>query len=449
MRKLLALIACIALIGTDVIAKDKGKELDSVVTHWKNLAKFNGSVLVMQHGKELLYKGYGIRAVDYGNISAEKTLYMIGGATEMFTSTIVFKLQEDGKLSINDTLSKYLPDFPNSKKITLKHLLSHSSGIYDYMNNDSLYIRSVVTPVERSVMLKYFQNKPLAFKPGNKVQYSTSNYFLLGMVIEKVTDTNYYAAVRQYILNPLNIENSGFNFGGFASWDKAQGYSILNTIRFIPAFTIDSTISYAAAGLFTSAECMKKFFDGMETNKILKQSSREAMTTEVGGGFAYGWQVKDIYGKKAIGHTGETYGFVNSFFMIPEDSTVIILMNNDFESEVFKIADNLAAVLYDQTYELPKRREAVFLEQRRLESYEGRYEFPDGADLNVYSRDKLLWGKMTNGEEFTMLADKQPDEFFMSSVDIEFYFVREKGTNLVTDVVVRQNRKETKGHKWQ
>mgnify|MGYP000474390735 CR=1 FL=1 len=449
MRKLLAFTACIILIGTNAIAKDKDKELDSVVTHWKNLAKFNGSALVMQHGKELLYKGYGIRAVDYGNISAEKTLYMIGGATEMFTSAIVFKLQEEGKLSINDTLSKYLPDFPNSRKITLKHLLSHSSGIYDYMNNDSLYTIGVVTPVERSVMLSYFKNKPLAFKPGSQVQYSTSNYYLLGMVIEKAADTNYYAAMRKYILDPLGIENSGFNFGGFASWDKAQGYSILNTMRFIPAFNIDSTISYAAAGLFTSAEGMKKFFNAMMSNKILKKSSWETMTTEQGGGFAYGWQVKDIYGKKAIGHTGETYGFASTFFMIPEDSTVIILMNNDFESEVFMIADDIAAVLYDQPYELPARREAVFLEQRRLESYEGRYEFPDGADLNVYARDKLLWGKMTNGEEFTMLADKKMDEFFMSSVDVEFYFIREKGTNLVTDVIVRQNRKEIKGHKWQ
>ncbi|MCB9047544.1 MAG: beta-lactamase family protein [Chitinophagales bacterium] len=448
MKKILALAAGI-IISTGAIAKDKGRELDSIVTHWKNLAKYNGSALVTHHGKELLYKGYGIRAVDYGNIDAKKTLYIIGGATEMFTSTLVFKLQEEGKLSINDTLSKYLPDFPNSKKITLKQLLAHRSGVYDYMNNDSLYLKSVVAPMERKELMGYFKNKPLNFKPGSKTEYSTSDYYLLGMIIEKVTDTTYYAAMRQYILDPLKIENSGFNFGGFASWDKAQGYDILNTSRFIPAFPIDSTISFASAGLFTSAEGINRFFKAMMSNKILKKNSWETMTTDQGDGFAYGWQVKEIDGKKAVGHTGETYGFVSSCFMIPEDTTFIILMNNDFESEVFKIADNLEAALYDQPYSLPERRESVFLEQRRLESYEGRYEFENGQDMNVYTRDKLLWGKMTNGEEFTMLADKKPDEFFMASVDIEFYFIRDRKTNLVTDVIVRQNRKELKGHKWQ
>lgn len=447
MRKLLAFTTCILLIGTLATARDK--ELDSIVTHWKNLAKFNGSVLVMQHGKQLLYKGYGIRAVDYGNIDAEKTLYLIGGATEMFTSALIFKLQEEGKLSINDTLYKYLPDFPNSRKITLKHLLSHRTGIYDYMTNDSLYTRGILAPLERSFILDCFQNKPLAFKPGTEYMHSTSNYFLLGMVVEKVTDKTYYDALREYILDPLKIENSGFDFGGFASWDKAQGYSILNTLRYIPSYVIDSTVSYSAAGLFTSADGMNKFFQAMLGNKLLKKSSWQAMTKEQGGNYALGWEVKEIYGKKAIGHTGETYGFVSSCFIIPEDSTIILLLNNDFESEVFKIFDNIAAALYNKPYELPARREAVFLEPRKLESYEGRYEFSDDLDLNVYTRDKLLWGKMTNSEEFTMLADKIPDEFFMTSVDIEFRFIRDKKTNLVTDVIVRQNRKESKGHKWQ
>lgn len=447
MRKLLAFTACIILIGT--IATARNKELDSIVTHWKNLAKFNGSALVMQHGEQLLYKGYGIRAVDYGNIDAEKTLYLIGGATEMFTSTLIFKLQEEDKLSINDTLYKYLPNFPNSKKITLKQMLAHRTGIYDYMANDSLYLRGILAPLDRSFILDCFQNKPLAFKPGADFMYSTSNYFLLGMVIEKVTDTNYYAALREYVLNPLGIENSGFNFGGFASWDKAQGYSILNTGRYIPAYVIDSTVSYSAAGLFTSADGIKKLFQAMLNNKLLKKSSWKTMTTEQGGGYAYGWQVKDIYGKKAIGHTGETYGFASSFYMIPEDSAIIVLMNNDFESEVFRISDNIAAALYQQPYELPARREAVFLDAKKLQSYDGRYEFEGGIDLNVYSRDKLLWGKMSNSEEFTMLADKIPDEFFMVSVDIEFRFIRDKKTNQVTDVIMRQNRKEMKGHKWQ
>ena len=109
MRKLLLLTTCVLLIWANkTIAQDKQRELDSIITHWQSLAKFNGTVLVAQHGKTILHKGYGILAVDNGNRLDEKTLFITGGCTEMFTATVIFKLQEEGKLNIEDKLSKYL-----------------------------------------------------------------------------------------------------------------------------------------------------------------------------------------------------------------------------------------------------------------------------------------------------------------------------------------------------
>lgn len=449
MNRLALTVGIVLLMSTNASAGDKVQEIDSIVKQWQSMAKFNGSVLVAQHGNIILHKGYGIRAVDQGNIVAETTLYMIGGMTEMFTAALVFKLQEQGKLSIDDTLGKYLAGYPNGGDIRIKHLLSHQSGIFDYMANDSLYTVGVLSPREQEEILSFFRDTALAFEPGTKVQYSTSNYYLLGMVIEKVYGDDYYTAVRKEIFEPLKIENSGFNYAGFASWDKSQGYNILNTQRFVPAFPADSTIGYAAAGLFTSTTGLYKWVQAMQANKLLKESSWQAMTTEQGNEFGYGWEVKDIDGKKAVGHTGETYGFVGALNLIEEDSTVVIVLSNDFESEVYKIKDDIIAALYDKPYKLPRKREHVFLEQRRLDQYSGTYELPDGTNLNLYSHDKMLWGKIGGQSEFTLLADLEPDVFFMSSVDVEFYFIRDKKTNLVTDVIIRQNRKEQKAHKWQ
>lgn len=448
--KIWLIIACTAFVCINrTHAQDKAKELDSVISHWTGLAKFSGTVVVAQHGEKIIHKGYGLLSHHQERKPDEKSLYITGGLTEMFTSALVFRLQEEGKLSVKDTLGKYLPGFPFSNKVTLAHLLSHTSGVHDYMSDDNLYTAGITTPREREDIINLFKDKPLTVEPGTKFFPSGSDYYLLGMVVENVTGTSYYDALRKYIITPLGMENTGFDYGRFASWDKSQGYSILNTQRLLPAFAIDSTVSFASGGLFTGSEGMYKFAQAMLGNKLLKKSSWQTMTTPQKDSFAYGYELATIAGKKAIGHTAETFGYVHCFYVIPEDSTVIIIMSNDFESEIFYILDDITAVLYNQPYTLPKPRSSVFLEESRLKHYEGRYEFEEGMDLNVYSHDKLLWGKIAGGEEFTMLADVKPDEFFMSSVDVEFRFIRDKKTNLVTHVIIRQNRKELLGKKWQ
>ncbi|HEY9176360.1 MAG TPA: serine hydrolase domain-containing protein [Flavipsychrobacter sp.] len=448
--KIWLLIVCTTLACiNNIYAQDKAKELDSVINHWTALTKFSGTVLIAQKGKKIVHKGYGLLSHHQERKPDERSLYVTGGLTEMFTSALVFRLQEEGKLSINDTLAKYLPEFAFSKKVTLAHLLSHTSGIHDYMTDDNLYTMSITTPRERQEIVRLFKNQSLKFEPGTNFSPSATDYYLLGMVVEKVTGTSYYDALRKYVADPLEMENTGFDYNRFASWDKSQGYSILNNQRLLPAFVIDSTVSYAGGSMFTGTEGMYKFAKAMLGNKLLKKSSWQTMTTPQKDSFAYGFELATIAGKKAIGHTAETYGYVHSFYVIPEDSTVIIIMSNDFESEIFYLQDDIIAALYDQPYTLPKPRSSVFLEESRLKHYEGRYEFEEGMDMNVYSRDKLLWGKISGGEEFTMLADVIPDEFFMSSTGVEFRFIRDKKTNLVTHIIIRQNRKELLGRKWQ
>ncbi|MBZ0100298.1 MAG: beta-lactamase family protein [Taibaiella sp.] len=450
MKKWLTAVCIMFALAGNIHAQDKPRELDSIVLHWTALGKYSGTILVAQKDKILLHKGYGIISHHQeGKRPDENTLYITGGLTEMFTSALVFRLQEEGKLSIKDTLSKYLPEFPFSNKVTIGHLLSHTSGIDDYMMDDSLYMMGTTTPRERKDITGIIKRMPLSSEPGKEYKPSASNYFLLGMVVEKVTGTGYYEAMHKYIITPLGMKNTGFNYGGFGSWDKSQGYSILNYQRMLPAFPVDSTVSFASGALFTSTKGMQKLAQAMLGNKLLKKSSWQTMTTAQVDSFAYGFEVRELAGRKAIGHTAETYGYVHCFYVLPEDSTVIVILSNDFESEIFYILDDIIAVLYNQPYTLPKPRSSVFLEEARLKHYEGRYEFENGMDLNVYARDKLLWGKMNGGQEFTMLADVIPEEFFMSSADVEFRFVRDRKTNLVTHIIIRQNRKEITGKKWQ
>lgn len=449
MRKLLLFIACFGLVHQVSFARDIKRELDSIVSTWEYTEKFSGSVVVMQHGKVLLNKGYGVSIANSGKKPDENTLYLVGETTEMFTSAVIFKLFEQGKLGISDKMTKYLPEIKEYDEVTIKDLLTHRSGIPDYFTSAALHASSVFTPHSRTQIMEIITGKTLMFKPGTNYNHSFSNFYLLGLIIERVSGMSYYEAVKKLVLTPAGIKDAGFDFNGLASWDKAQGYTILTSTRMIPAFYVDSTIGYSAAGLFMSANGLYKWAKAALDNKVLKKSSWQVMTNAQGNNYGHGWETKELYGKTAVGHTGELPGFISNFYMVPEDSTIIIILSNDFESETTLILENIAAALYDHVYTLPKKRIPVFLQPDKLEFYVGSYEFPDKSNMSIYIKEGQLWGKIAGQDEFTIVADAVFDEFFMNSVGTEFKFHRDKKTRLITHVVVRTNRKETIAQKWQ
>lgn len=440
MRNIILFIVLSIIQINNVQAKDIKRELDSVVSSWERLAKISGSVVVLQHGKVLLNKGYGVIRANSGTPPTENTLYVLGESTEMFTATLIFKLVEDKKISLQDTITKYLPELPEYRKVTIKDLLTHRSGIDDYFTNPKLMERNTMSTRTKTQIMNIITSMPLRFEPGSSHYYSFSNYYILGLIIERVAKMPYYDAIQQYILRPVGIRDAGFDFNGLPSWDKAQGYSILNFTRMIPAVAMDSTITASAAGLYMSPNSMYKWANAMLENNILKKNSWQVMTNASGNNFLHGWEQRDFYGKRAIGHNGEVPGFVNHFYVVPEDSTIIIIMSNDFESETVKIMNDLVAALYDKPYTLPQPKVSVFLEPKRLEFYTGIYS-SEGIDMNIYIDQGQLWSKIDNQQEVTLVADAKPDEFFMNGKDMEFKFFRDKN-NQITHMVVRYNRRE-------
>ncbi len=445
--KPLLLLTVLFTSYNNTFAQSKIMELDSVVATWTNVAKYNGTAMVVKGKDTLLMKGYGPKDVNRNYACDPNTLFQIGQITEVFTSALVFKLQEDGLLSIKDKVSKYYPDFPHGDKITIEHLLTNTAGIPDYMKDDSFFLASIHVPRSRNDVLRAFYNKPLNHKPGSKHEISQSNYAMLGYIIEKVTGQKYYIALRERLLNEIGTTNTGFNFGGYASWDKAKGYQVLNKFRVLRSIPLDSTVGYASAGLFSGAKDLMRFAKAVINKEYLSAESWDKATTEYKDDYAYGWQIKDVYGKKAIGHIGITTGFVSNFLIIPEDSLTVILLGNDMENEINRLQADVLAAIYDQPYELPKPKPVLRLSERILEDYVGRYELPNGDDINFYIKNGLLYGRMIGQDEFTMLAEKV-DKFYIQPVDMEFTFVR-NDKNEITDVIVRRLRTDLKAHKWQ
>jgi CubicO group peptidase (beta-lactamase class C family) len=198
-------------------------EIDAFCTSLSEQYKFSGSVLIATKGEVVLQKGYGWKDVSKHQQNAPEGIYQIGSLTKSFTAQVILKLMEDGKISLSDPLNKYFPLIYPGSNITIKHLLTHTSGIPTF-DIDEGEDTIAFHPVPKDTMLKLITNRPLLFSPGDKFNYSNTGYFLLGLIIEKVTGESYQEIVRKLIFDPLNMRRSGFDFNHLPDTLKATGY---------------------------------------------------------------------------------------------------------------------------------------------------------------------------------------------------------------------------------
>jgi len=184
MKKIFVLVAVLFVVHFSFAQGDK---LDALIDAYAKLYKFNGSALVAKNGVILLNKGYGYRNATDKVANNEQTIFQLGSVTKQFTSAVILKLQEEKKLSVSDKLSKYFPGYPKGDSITIEQLLTHTSGIYNYTNDQKFMANEVTKSANREMMMALFKDKPLDFSPGSSWSYSNSGYSLLGYIIEAVT----------------------------------------------------------------------------------------------------------------------------------------------------------------------------------------------------------------------------------------------------------------------
>ena len=195
-----ALLLLLCLFSYNLKGQNLGDNLDSMANLYAQLKNFNGSVLVAQKGTILLQKGYGYKDVTQKTRVDANSLYQYGSVTKEFTATLIMYLQEKGKLTLQDKLSKYFPELPFADSVTIYHLLTHTSGIYNYTRDGDFMKSEAVKPATKEKIFALFKSKPLEFTPGSKFSYSNSGYSILGYIIEKATVKPYESLMREIIL---------------------------------------------------------------------------------------------------------------------------------------------------------------------------------------------------------------------------------------------------------
>lgn len=363
------------LLANSLLAQDSTKiKLEELLNAYAKLNRLNGSVLVAKQGVVILQKGYGIKNSVEGSLNDADTKFQIASVTKQFTAAVILKLVELNKMSLNDKLSKYYPGFINGDSISIENLLTHTSGMRNFTEEDSS-----IQKTNEALMVAYLKTLKPDFAPGSSWHYSNSGYVMLGFIIQKVCGTSYWQAVHQYIFDKLQMRHSSFDFAN-APGNKATGYDELDDSVQKRASITDSTAPFAAGAIYSTVKDMYQWHRGLQQYKIVNKILMDkAYTPCAKNNYGYGWQIDSMFGRRVLSHSGAISGFASNFARIPEDDICIVLLSNKSGTteELMHITEKLLAVLYKQPYSIPVKRKAIAVSETELQQYTGTYEIAD------------------------------------------------------------------------
>lgn len=394
----------------------KVDKLDELIRTYAEYGKFNGSVLVAEKGNVIYKKGFGLADMEWNIPNQPDTKHRLGSITKQFTGMLIMQLVEQGKLKLDVPISTYLPDYPNKNGdvITIHHLLTHSSGIPNLTSFPGFFkniSRNFYSPVQ---LVNQFADSTLQFKPGERNAYSNSGYMLLGYIIEKVTGKSYEQVLQENIFRPLQMNNTGYDHHETLLKNRASGYE-KNGRHYVNANFIDMSVPYAAGALYSTVEDLYRWDQALYGNQLLRKENMDLLFTkhiQSGGGYyGYGWGIGEIpIGStaeriEAIGHGGGIDGFNTQLTRIPSDKSFIVLLNNTGGAPLNEMTNTIAAILYDKSYDLPKRSIAYSLADRiekegipaSLEYYKGISD-STGYYLNEYEMNVTGYQFLQSGK---------------------------------------------------
>jgi CubicO group peptidase (beta-lactamase class C family) len=403
---------------------------------------FMGTVLVDADGHRLLDKGFGLANVEARVASAPDVKYRIGSLTKQFTAAAILLLQQDGKLTVRDPVGRYLPDAPPAwKSITLAQLLGHTSGIPDLTHDPSFPVWSQ-KPRTWPEVLARFRDRPLDFAPGARFEYSSSNYELLGKIIEAVSGKSYGDFLRERIFDPLGMRDSGLDRDGLVLRRRAQGYVARRGGGLEKAEYGSLSVPWSAGAIYSTSEDLLRWEQGLFGGRLLSAASLQQMTTPALGGYGMGVFVDTIDGLKIIEHGGAIEGFHSFLIFAPQRQlTVVVLSNANWQHPVpDRLARGLLEIVLGHANVLPP------ISARELDRFVGTFAL---ATFSLtFRRDGDRLDSISDGEVdpaiYEGLDHQGAPSFYVPDVDAEITFEPD-ATGAMASLVLHQNGKDTPG----
>ncbi len=378
---LLIILTALTLSGCRDIRGRLEDYLDAAHRLWG----FDGTVLIAYRDHVILARGYGMANQQFQIHNTVDTKFFIGSITKQFTAAAILILKQRGLIDLDKPISTYLPDYPRpaGDKITIRQLLTHTSGVPNYTDWPGVFLRRT-SPISPTELMDLFKDKPLEFEPGTQFHYSNSGYIILGAIIEKVSGQSYEAFLHHEILKPLGMNSSGYGRREAAHPGRAEGYTEESGIL-VDATPIDFSVLHTAGALYSTVGDMNLWNRALYTDKILTRESIREMFTPGPNGYGFGWFIDNNWGKWHGFHGGFLdgfYTFVDRWF---KDQVFIVVFSNEDEAPVRKIARGLAAIIFGEEYDFPISKTPANLTGFDPKEYEGTFEMSPDVYRFVYN----------------------------------------------------------------
>ena len=434
----LALVAsaCAPMLGTPSVTatpsqeQEWEKELDVYLTRLSNLG-FRGSVLVAHEGGIILSKGYGFLGPNGKDPITPDTLFAIGSNTKPFTAAAILKLQDQGLLNVNDSISRFFAAMPTDKaRITIHQLLTHTSGL-----DSSGVFNGDFENVSRDDAVNRILKSPLLFPPGEGDSYSDYGFILLAAIVERASGKSYQEYMRSEILELAGMTQTGW----WGSDPVLKGQSAAGSLSNLPG---PYWALMGAGGMVSTVSDLYRWHQAMQAGKILSDASLHAYSRvqfrwDEKGGEGYGWTIIDEPGHRIRAHAGGTpqLGHNNVIRWHMDDDILFIASTSNDEIKAEDVVPNLARIVSHRPYQLPPL--TVPVEASLLDQYVGRYQIADGNVLIVTRKaDELL---------FTAEGQQAFDMLFKNDLGIDIQTAQTsvvKYLNAGTDAQLQQWKKQ-------
>ncbi len=436
-RVLLTLVCVLVLAGAGNSARSqetKAERIDAVMSVAHKYRLFNGAALVAENGNVIYKRGLGLANMEWNIANAPDTKFRLGSITKQFTATLIMQLVNEGKLKLEGTISDYLPDYRKDvgSKVTIHQLLNHTSGIPSYTGLPGFFNEVSRNPYGVGEFVKKYASNDLEFEPGSKFAYNNSGYFLLGAIIEKVTGKTYEQALKERILDPLGMKNTGYDHHASLLRNRAAGYR--KTVDgYVNAAYLDMSLPYAAGAMYSTVEDLYLWDQALYSDRILSTKFKEVMFKPGMDDYAYGWVVKKASlgpqkdGIFKISHGGGINGFNTVIVRFPAQRHLIVLLDNTSQGQSLdKLETALTKILFEQPYDLPrmpiaeelaktikdKGIEAGLAQYHELKANQKTvYDFSE-PELNRLGYQLLQSGKLKEAIEiFALNVEQYPEAF--------------------------------------
>lgn len=351
-------------------------KINEYLDEYAKIWPFSGTVVVVNKGEVVFNKNYGMASIEHGAANTSETKYKIASLTKQITCMGIMILKERGLLNTSDNLIKFFPDYPQlDERITIHHVMTHTSGLcseFSVVDPHLILGKRLFTHKE---VFDLFKDMPLEFEPGEGWSYCYFGYYLLGVLIERITGKSYIEFLKDNIFKPLGMNYTGLDDYIEILTNKASGYYVSG--EKLVCCEIDTMSAFSAGAIYSTASDMILWDEALYSEKLVSKNTMEEIFTPYKEDYGYGWVVDKNLNRKRARHSGGGSGFSHQFHRYLDDKVTILVLSNYGFSNSLSINENIAKIVFNEKYCMPSKSKEFDLDLSIYDSYVGIYQEDD------------------------------------------------------------------------